>query len=151
MLMLNIIMPSRRFLGIIGVVSVIIVLAAGFLYMNDGLYDSNEESITTTTTTTDNEPLLGVVVEFDVESREFSFDVSTITVKIGDTVRINLTNAGAARHNFGVGDFGVRTQTISGGNSETIEFIADRTGTFNFDCSVPGHRNQGMLGNIIIE
>jgi len=92
----------------------------------------------------------GEVVEITVEGSEFSFDPSQITVNEGDTVRVTFRNTGTIIHNWGLPEFG-RTSTIGGGQTDTIEFVADQTGTFNFWCSVSGHRGRGMEGQITIQ
>ena len=71
-------------------------------------------------------------------------------VKIGDTVRVNFRNAGAMPHDFVIDEFNVRTKQIPVGE-ETIEFVADKTGSFEFYCSVGNHRELGMKGTLMIE
>ncbi|MFN2312139.1 MAG: plastocyanin/azurin family copper-binding protein, partial [Spirochaetia bacterium] len=34
--------------------------------------------------------------------------------------------------------------------SQTVEFVADRAGSFEFYCSVPGHRQAGMYGTFVV-
>ena len=36
------------------------------------------------------------------------------------------------------------------GESGTAEFIAGEEGTYYYICTVPGHRDQGMVGEIIV-
>ncbi len=91
------------------------------------------------------------VNEFNISQRNFAFNVSTIKVSKRNTVRINFINDGSGNHNFGITDLDERTQTISSGNSDTLVFIANRTGTFDFNCSIPGQRENGMLGSFIVE
>ena len=89
------------------------------------------------------------VVEVEVRSRGFSFTPNEIEVNLGDTVRVTYVNGGG-RHDWVLDEFDVATAVISGGQSETVEFVADQAGTFEFYCSVPGHRQAGMVGTLIV-
>ena len=92
----------------------------------------------------------GELKEFTVEASEFSFNPSSITVNKGDRVKITFKNVGSAVHNFVIDELGVSTNTLSPGGIETIEFIADRSGTSAFYCSIPGHRSAGVEGQITV-
>lgn len=76
------------------------------------------------------------------------FSLKEITVKQGDRVRIKVTNT-KGTHDFTVDEFGIKKVTPL--NEETvIEFVADKAGTFEYYCSMPGHRARGQLGKLII-
>lgn len=90
------------------------------------------------------------VKEFVVTGQNFSYDVGTISVNHGDRVRIVFKNAGG-NHDFVIDEFtGARTKVITGGEEETIEFTADKTGDFEFYCSVGQHREMGMKGTLTV-
>jgi len=90
------------------------------------------------------------VKEISVTNRGLVFDVSEIRVNAGDTVRVTYTNGGG-RHDWVVDEFeGAKTRVISAGQSQTVEFVANRAGTFEFYCSVPGHRQAGMYGTFVV-
>ncbi|KKU90785.1 MAG: Plastocyanin, partial [Candidatus Jorgensenbacteria bacterium GW2011_GWA1_48_11] len=46
---------------------------------------------------------------------------------------------------------GIRTKTIQGGQSETVEFTPSEEGTFAFYCSVSNHRLLGMEGSLEVK
>ncbi len=89
--------------------------------------------------------------EITVAGTEFSFAPATITVKAGETVRVNFRNDGDAPHNWELGFQGITTRTIGGGQSATVEFTAPPAGTYAFFCSVPSHRERGMEGRLIVQ
>lgn len=90
------------------------------------------------------------VKEVEVASRGLSFDVEEIRVNVGDTVRVTYVNGGG-RHDWVLDEFdGAQTEIISGGTEQTIEFVADEAGSFEFYCSVPGHRQAGMFGRFVV-
>ncbi len=87
----------------------------------------------------------------------------TINMNVGDKVVFNVDNAGKSFHSFGVttedeGFGGVIPGTevatasnpLKPGDSGTSEFIAGEDGVYYYICTVPGHREQGMVGTIIV-
>ena len=88
--------------------------------------------------------------EFTLSAKNFSFTPSTIRVQKGDRVKITLQNTGGM-HDFVIDEFGVATKKIQDGQSDTIEFTADKSGVFEFYCSVGTHRAMGMKGSFIVE
>lgn len=86
----------------------------------------------------------------EVSGTEYSFSPSTITVDKGQTVRIKFTNTGKIPHNLKIPDMGVGTRTIQPGQTDTFTFTAPKTGTFpiQFICSLPGHAQNGMTGQV---
>ncbi len=92
----------------------------------------------------------GMVKTITVTGKNFSFDPGTITVKQGDTVKINFSNVGGM-HDFVIDEFNVKTPRIQGGNSAEVEFVANKKGTFEYYCSVGSHRQMGMVGKLIVE
>jgi plastocyanin len=89
------------------------------------------------------------VKEIAVTNKGFQYIPSSITVKKGDTIRLTFTNGGGY-HDWGLDEFNAQTNQITGGKSETIEFVADKAGEFEFYCSVGTHRQQGMFGAFIV-
>lgn len=87
--------------------------------------------------------------DFTVEGSNFSFSPKTISVKKGETVRITFTNT-TGFHDLVIDEFDARTTQLRAGESETIVFVADKAGVFEYYCSVGTHRQQGMVGTLII-
>ena len=88
--------------------------------------------------------------EFTVKATNFAFDQKEIKVKKGDTVKINFVNS-EGFHDWVVDEFSAKTKQLQSGQSETIEFVADKTGSFEYYCSVGQHRQMGMVGKLIVE
>ncbi len=105
-----------------------------------------ENSTTTSTTTVTTPP----VKTFTVTGSNFAFSPSTLTVNKGDKVVINFVNSGGT-HDFKIDEFGVATAQINGGQSQTVSFTADKTGTFEYYCSVGTHRQMGMVGTLTVK
>jgi plastocyanin len=95
--------------------------------------------------------LPAAVKEFTVNGSNFKFEPSVMTVNKGDTVKITFKNNGGF-HDFVIDEFpGAKTKQIGADASETIEFVADKTGTFEYYCSVGNHRGMGMKGTLTVK
>lgn len=87
---------------------------------------------------------------FTVIASEFAFSPTTISVKKGDVVRINFQNNGTVSHNFTIADLNLGTKTIAPGETDTLEFTADTTGSFGYACTVDSHKDKGMVGTLTV-
>lgn len=87
---------------------------------------------------------------FTVAGKNYSFTPSEIRVKKGDKVKIVFTNSGGF-HDWVIDEFNARTKQIGSGQTDTVEFVADKVGTFEYYCSVGNHRQMGMKGNLVVE
>jgi|GEM_PF-935849 len=89
---------------------------------------------------------------FNITGGSFFFTPNEIKVKQGDKVKIIFTNVGGM-HNLMLPDFKVGTKTIQTNESDTIEFTANKKGTFEFYCAVGKgyHRLMGQIGVLLVE
>jgi plastocyanin len=81
---------------------------------------------------------------------EFKFDPMNVTVAPGQTVNLTLINKGSIEHTWVV----VGTQikfTVAAGKTETKSFTAPAAGTYVIDCDIPGHKEAGMVGQLIVK
>lgn len=90
------------------------------------------------------------VKEFTVAGQNFSFFPSAMIVKKGDTVKIVFKNGGGI-HDFVIDEFRTATKRIGSGQEDFVQFVADKTGTFEYYCSVDGHRALGMKGILTVQ
>ena len=87
--------------------------------------------------------------EFTVTGENFSFTPATLAAKKGDTVTIVFKNKGGF-HDLKIDEFGVATKKIQGGAEESVTFVADKAGSFEYYCSVGEHRAMGMKGTLVV-
>jgi len=112
--------------------------------------NTNTNPITSTSTNTStNTPSTGTTKEFTVTGKNFSFAPATMSVKKGDTVKITFVND-SGTHDLVVDGYNARTKVIQGGAQETITFVADKEGSFEYYCSVGQHRQMGMKGTLTV-
>lgn len=85
-----------------------------------------------------------------VDASEFAFDPDSLTVTAGEATTIELTNVGAIEHDITIdeADFKLAVAPTKT-NSGTLTM--DEPGEYTFYCSVPGHREGGMEGTIVVE
>lgn len=70
-----------------------------------------------------------------------------LTLKQGEPVTLTFANTGF--HTFTVDELGV--DELIEGSSSTIKFTPTQSGTFEFYCAVPGHREGGMVGTLTVQ
>ena len=87
----------------------------------------------------------------------------TITANVGDKIVFDVINDGVSFHAFGVtaaeegfegifpgSEIAAATNPLKAGESGVSEFTPSEPGTYYYICTVPGHRMQGMVGEIIV-
>jgi plastocyanin len=105
-----------------------------------------------------------------VEAREFAFGPASLEVAAGQQVKLTLTNTGALEHNLslpaipaggdvpasGGPDPAVAAEpalyvTAAAKQKTTVEFVAPtEPGTYQFWCTVVGHKEAGMTGTLVV-
>lgn len=106
----------------------------------------NKESSPDTATVMVDETGVKVV---QIEAGAFYYKPDQITVKKGDTVRIVISSVDMM-HDFTLDAFNVATPVTKAGETNTVEFVADQVGSFEFYCSVGQHRAQGQVGTLVV-
>ena len=92
----------------------------------------------------------GPATEIKVTARKYQFDPKVITVKKGQQVKLIIT-AVDHDHGFKLEAFNI-DQKLKKGDPATIEFTADKTGTFPFQCSnFCGLGHGKMKGQLVVE
>lgn len=76
-----------------------------------------------------------------------------LEVTAGATVQVTLTNGDGMQHDVSFPDFGATSELVRGrGDSTAITFEVgdDQVGVFAYYCTVPGHRQAGQEGRLIV-
>lgn len=69
----------------------------------------------------------------------------------GDIVEITLLDGDGVTHDLTVPDLGVKSLQVKGKDATAkIKFKAEKPGTYAYYCTLPGHRQAGMEGKIIV-
>lgn len=66
-------------------------------------------------------------------------------------VQISVINGDGAIHDIAVPEFGAQSEQVIGkGAATAIVFRAGKSGTFEYLCTLPGHKAAGMFGKLIV-
>lgn len=75
----------------------------------------------------------------------------TLRVAQNAVVQITLINGDGALHDLSIPQFNATSDRITGkGSSTATVFRASQEGTFDYFCTVPGHRAAGMEGQLVV-
>ncbi|MEM8903117.1 MAG: plastocyanin/azurin family copper-binding protein [Actinomycetota bacterium] len=103
----------------------------------------------------------GPVTELTVGANEFAFDPANVELAVGEELTVTMENTGSVEHEWLVLNEGVRltdeadftedmvlagTDRVQGGESSTVSFTLDESGTYQVVCLVSGHLAAGMVG-----
>ena len=144
---------TRRLLAISPVVAAVLLLACSG---DDNNGDSNGSS-----------PSAMHVVMQDI-----AYDTTALTATRGQTARIDVENRGQITHDFTIERMPMRGLHMTGGadmehmgsdsmyavhlpvdkgTQATLEFEPTEAGTYEYFCTVPGHREAGMHGTLTVQ
>ena len=135
---------------IIGIVIVALLLVGGIYWsMQEKTYFKNDDKSTikespgsvgsgTTATVSIQEKVI------NIKASRFLYDPGTITVKKGDKVKMVIDNADTTH--------GIVIPNLSISGIGSVEFTADRVGTFEFKCpTMCGSGHKDMKGTLVVE
>ncbi|MGE5590223.1 MAG: cupredoxin domain-containing protein [Bacillota bacterium] len=82
---------------------------------------------------------------------DYTFTPNEIVVPLGAKVKLSVTNAGQHSHDFNIlGEYGIEGDLLKPGESQVVEFVADKPGQFQVVCSQKGHKEQGMVARLVV-
>ncbi|HEX9014062.1 MAG TPA: copper-containing nitrite reductase [Anaerolineaceae bacterium] len=74
-----------------------------------------------------------------------------LQVQPGAMVQITLVDGDGMQHDISIPDFNATSQPVQQvGSQAVISFTAAKSGTFPYFCTIPGHRQAGMEGKLIV-
>ena len=111
----------------------------------------------------------GEAVEVTVVAQDVKFVPNEMTIPPGQVVTITLRNDDPIEHDLQVGDLSIEqmdggemagdhegagedvlaVHTLAG-ESASLTFRTEQTGTFDFYCTFAGHRESGMVGELTV-
>ena len=86
--------------------------------------------------------------QIEIESRAFFFAPDVFEVKAGEKVTVLVKSFG--NHNFSIEELGVNVPTLDGQTTK-IEFTPKEKGVYRYYCSLPGHREAGQVGTLVVQ
>ena len=111
--------------------------------------------------------------EITLDASDFAYSPLSVTVPAGEPVMLTLKNSGAVEHDFVIEKIDASVEMIEDSGSDThhmhgteasydlhfsaqpgetsvIQFTVSEPGTYTFFCSVQGHKEAGMVGELIV-
>ncbi|MDO9443922.1 MAG: cupredoxin domain-containing protein [Dehalococcoidia bacterium] len=105
-------------------------------------------------------------VSVALEFADIKYSVTELTATVGQPLEIAMTNAGVLEHDFSIdeiegeatvdgasaesGDWDVHVSLAPGG-AATLMLTPTKAGTYEFYCSVLGHKEAGMKGTLTVQ
>ncbi len=86
-----------------------------------------------------------------VVAKEFAFEPKEIKVKAGQPVKLVLENKGVIEHDILIEKLNAKTQPIRPGTTGEISFTPKAKGRYPVVCTVPGHKEAGMVATLVVE
>lgn len=94
-------------------------------------------------------PATPAVAALTVEAGDLWFSPPEIELSANGTTTLTLVDTGFITHNFTVDELDLLVVATPRG-SGTVEIIDPPPGTYEFYCSISGHREAGMSGTLIV-
>ena len=115
-------------------------------------------------------PASNTVQVVTLDATEFKFEPATIQVAAGRPVKVMFRNKGSVEHDWSIMKITVAGKQESGdthgmsnmaadpavhvaamnGQSGQLEFTPTEPGTYEFWCTVAGHKEAGMVGKLVV-
>ncbi|HWK81109.1 MAG TPA: cupredoxin domain-containing protein [Thermomicrobiales bacterium] len=89
-------------------------------------------------------------IDAEISTKDIAFAPKELTIAADTDVTITITNEGVLQHDFVIDSGAIESILLNGGDSDTV-VVNLPAGTYQFYCSVPGHREAGMVGTLIVE
>jgi plastocyanin len=88
--------------------------------------------------------------EVTVTAVDIAFEEKELTIPADTDVTITLNNEGVLEHDFVIDELDFMVGPIMGGESAS-ETLNAPAGEYEFYCSIPGHKEAGMVGTLTVE
>jgi len=109
-----------------------------------------------------------------VAAKEFAFVPAALSVPVGQSVTINFQNQGAVEHDWSIREIEISGEATSSGGTPsghmmgdtgdkpklhvaagaggkgTLTFTPSKPGTYEYYCTVAGHKEAGMIGTLTV-
>lgn len=88
----------------------------------------------------------GQVQRFSMTAQNLSFNPNVLHVSVNRPVELTIQSDGT--HTFTINELGINAPLSQGSN--VVTFTPTQTGTSTFYCAIPGHREAGMQGTLVV-
>ncbi len=79
---------------------------------------------------------------------EFALTPDSVTVPVGG--KLTVVNNGTTTHNLSIEGTDLKTKDLGAGDSEELDLSKLDEGMYTMFCAIPGHKDQGMVGDLMV-
>ncbi len=85
-----------------------------------------------------------------IETPGMSYDPDEVTINAGEDYEFTIDNTDGQIHTFTIDELDVNIE-VAAGESDSATLNVPDAGEYTFYCTVPGHRESGQEGALIVE
>jgi len=115
--------------------------------MSDASAQATEDAASGAASAPD-ENAAAAAMSVEVDSFDIYFEPKELTIPADTDVQFVLPNKGAAAHNFAIDALDISVDIAPGDTKEVV--INAAAGEYEYYCNVPGHKEAGMIGTLIV-
>lgn len=83
-------------------------------------------------------------------TKEMRFGQTELHVQAGQEITLQLENYDMYAHSFDIDELNLHVQ-MPANSQTTTQFTAPEPGTYTIYCSLPGHREAGMIATLVVQ
>ncbi len=91
---------------------------------------------------------------YNVTATEFEFKPNKYDAKVGQKVTFMVNNKGTVEHTFVIkspdGSQDLAKLSAQPGETKTLDFTPNAAATYPVDCNIAGHKEAGMVGQLVV-
>ncbi|MBI4494672.1 MAG: nitrite reductase, copper-containing [Chloroflexi bacterium] len=87
--------------------------------------------------------------EVRMQATEWKYSPLTVQLPVGHPVTLVLENKGTVEHDLHMDAIGVRLVARPGQTAQQTRTF-DKPGTYTYECTLPGHKEAGMKGTVVV-
>lgn len=101
-------------------------------------------------------PASKAAADVKITATDLKFTPVTLQAKVGQSIRVTLENKGVIEHDLTFPTIpsdkpaGSLKFVVKPNQSGTLEFTPTAKGTYDYVCTIPGHKEAGMKGTITV-
>lgn len=89
-----------------------------------------------------------------IKASEWKFDASATQLTAGKPVTVSLQNQGKLEHDLKIEGLTADSKEVLlnalSGRTASVKLTPEKAGTYRFFCTLPGHQEAGMKGQLVV-
>jgi plastocyanin len=85
-----------------------------------------------------------------IHTVDIAYEPKEFTIPANTDVTVTIENHGKLQHDFAIDEFDLVSDLLDAGASTTVVINAP-AGTYEFHCTVAGHKEAGMVGTLTVQ